>query len=383
MLAVEHPHLQHHHHFAQPFGFDSSFDDSGPDFNMNSYSSFDSVPSFGPLPYPTFDHPSFYVDTPPESFQSEMHRSSSLNGSLKPSSHHSSELPPSTLSSSASGHSIPSAPSSTIGSPYSGHAHPFSHHESWINPNEGLGLGSTLVNQEAFYQDFVGTDLDSELAFGSHDKLSDDFVGECANVSSSRKRSDRLFPGKFSQSPMPSQPSMVPTPSPEPLTIDSILERANSSSTAPSPRSLDSSHVASIDKPTTQSLTSTNQFISPAAPASAGPRVPKIATTSSLAVSLPADHPSARTGQPHMPDAPTPIRPQGGQFQNHFFAQSSGSFMPPLESSCVFPCFSFARRSAHWLAHVVCFNAHPPSEDDANKYSLLQIHRSFKHREPP
>jgi hypothetical protein len=113
----------------------------------------------------------------PKSFKSEMHRSSSLNGSHKPSSHYS------------------------FGSLYSGHAHGFSHQESWVNPDDGLGFSPALVNQEAYYQGFAGTDLDSELAFGSHDKLSDDFVGECANISSTRKRSGSVFPGKFSQSP--------------------------------------------------------------------------------------------------------------------------------------------------------------------------------------
>jgi hypothetical protein len=340
MLAVEHSHQQHH--FAQPFGFDSSFHDSYPDLSMNSYCSFDSIHSIAPLPYSTYENPSFYVETPPESFTPEMHRSSSLNGSLRPSSHHSSELPPSTLSS-ASGHSIPSASSSTVGSPYSGHAHSFSHQEAWVNPSEGLGLSHALVNQEAYYQGFVETDLDSELAFRSHDKLSDDFVGECANISSTRKRSSSLFPGKFSQSPVPLRSSLASSSSPEPLTIDSILERANSSSNAQSPRSLDSSHVTSIDNHRSQPLKSTNLFKSPTIPASACPRIPKGASTPSVAVSLPAaDHPSFRPGQTYMPHAPMPSHQQGGQFQNHFFAQSSGSFMPPLESSCVFPsCLLF------------------------------------------
>jgi hypothetical protein len=368
MLAVEHSHQQHH--FAQPFGFDSIFHDSYPDLSMNSYSSFDSIPSFAPLPYSTYENPSLCVDTPPECFQSEMHRSSSLNGSLKPSSHHSSELPPSTLSS-ASGHSIPSASSSTVGSPYSGHAHSFSHQESWVNPNEGLGLSSTLVNQEAYYQGFVGTDLDSELAFGSHEKLSDDFVGESANLSSNRKRSRSLLPGKFSQSPVPLQSSLASSSSPEPDTIDSILERANSSSNTQSPRSLDSSHVKSIDNDTSQLLKSTNLFKSPTAPASACPRLPKAPTTPAVAVSLPADHPAFRPGHTHMPHVPMPSHQQGGQFQNHFFAQSSGSFMPPLESSCVFPCILFFLLFL-FASRPLVLNITSLADDDANRYSFCR-----------
>jgi hypothetical protein len=330
MLALEHSHQQRH--FAQPFGVDSGLHDSYTDFSMNSYSPFDSMHSFTPLPYSTYDHPSFYVDTPPESFKSEMHQSSPLNGSLKPSSHHSSELPPSTLS-----HSIPSASSSTVGSPYSGHAQSLSHQESWVNPHEGLGLSPALVSQEAFYHGFVGSELDSELTFGSHDKLSDDFVGECANISSARKRAGALFPGKFSSSSVSLQPSLAPTSSPEPLTIDSILERANGSSNAQSPRSLDSSNVTSIDNQGSQSSKSTNRFKSPTIPASACPKIPKDTTTPSGALSPPAVHPNFRSGQSYMPHAPMPSHQSGRQFQSHFFAQSSGSFMPPLESSCVFP----------------------------------------------
>src|SRR2546423_6042437 len=238
MLAFEHSHQQHR--FAQPIGFDLTSQDSCLDLSMNSYTSFDSIPTFNPLPYSGLENPSFYVDTPPESFHSEMHRSASLNGNLKPASHHSSELPSSTLSS-GSGHSIPSGSSSAVGSPYSGHGHTLSHHESWINSNDGLGLSPPLVSQEAYYQAFGATELDSDLAFGSRDKLSDDFVGEYANISSARKRPNSLFPGNISQSPVPLQSSLGSSSSPEPSTIDSILERANNSSRAPSPRSFDSS----------------------------------------------------------------------------------------------------------------------------------------------
>ena len=228
-----------------------------------------------------------------------------------------------------------------MGSPYSGHAHSFSHQESWVNSNDGLGLGSALVNQEAYYQGFVGTDLDSELAFGPRDKLSDDFVGECANISSTRKRSGSLFPGKFSQSPVPLQSPRAPSSSPEPLTIDAILERANGSSTTQSPRPQSSSQVTSIDNERSQSQKPPNLFKSPTTPASACPRTSKVATTLPAAISLPADHPSLRPGQTSMPHASTPSHHHAGQFQNHFFAQSSGSFVPPLESSCVFPCILF------------------------------------------
>jgi len=339
MLAIEHSHQQRH--FTQPFGYDSGFHDSYPDFSMNSYSAFEPVHGFAPLPYSTYENPSFYMDTLPEGFKSDMQRSSSLTGSLKPASHHSSELPPSTLSS-ASGHSIPSASSSAVGSPYSGHAHTSSHHESWVNSNEGLGLGSALVNQEAYYQGFVGTDLDPELAFGPHDKLSGDFVGECAKISSTRKRSGSPFPGQFSQSPVPLKSSLALSSSPEPLTIDAILERANSSSATQSPRPLASSQVTSIDDEKNQSLKPTNPFKSPTTPASACPRTSKVATTLPATISLLADHLGLRPGQTFMPHASTPSHHQTGPFLNHFFAQSSGSFVPPLESSCVFfPCILF------------------------------------------
>jgi hypothetical protein len=387
MLAIEHSHQEHH--FTQPFGYESNFHDSYADPSMNSYSAFEPIHSFTHLPYSTYESPSFYMDTPLEGFKSEMQRSSSSTGSLKPASHHSSELPPSTLSS-ASGHSIPSASSSTVGSPYSGHAHSFPHQESWINPNEGLGLGSALVNQEAYYQGFVGTDLDSELAFGRpHDKLSDDFVGECTNISSTRKRSDSLFPGKFSQSPVPLQSSLASSASPEPLTIDAILERANSSSTSQSPRPQASSQVTSIDNERSQSLKPPNLFKSPTTPASACPRTSKVATTPPAAINQPADRPSLRPGDTSLPHASTPSHHQAGPFQNHFFAQSSGSFVPPLESSCVFFLVSlFFPTNCSFIClppsppkNLFRLKPHPLAMSNANKYLLEQIHHLFKRRE--
>jgi hypothetical protein len=65
------------------------------------------------------------------------------------------------------------------------------------------------------------------------------------------------------------------------------------------------------------------------------PKNPKGTTTPSIGVAVPADHPSFCPGQPYMRNAPKSSHQHGGQFQNHFFAQSSGSFMPLLESSCV------------------------------------------------
>jgi hypothetical protein len=293
---------------------------------MNSYGSLDSIHAFAPLPYSLYENPSFYFDTPPENFQSEMYRSASLNGSLKPSSHHSSEFPPSTLSS-ASGHSISSASSYAVGPPYSGHAHTFSHQESWVNPTEGLG-------QNACYQGFVGMDLDSELAFGSHDKLSDDFLGECANLSSARKSSGCVFLGEFSSIPVPLQPSL--TPSPEPLTIESILERANSSSITQSPQSPDPSHVMSIDKERRQSMKPTSLFKPSTTPASACPRIPKVLQHLPLELPWPPITQSSALDSPTCQMSPSPVTNMEDSFRIIFFAQSSGSFMPPLESSCVF-----------------------------------------------
>ena len=283
----------------------------------------------------------------------------------------------------ASGHSIPSASSSTVGSPHSGHAHSFSHHEPWVNFNEGLGLGSALVSQEAYYQGFVGTDLDSELAFGPRDKLSDDFVGECAKISSTRKRSGSPFPGKFSQSPVPLKSSLASSSSPEPLTIDAILERANSSSATQSPRPLASSQVTSIDNERSQSVKPTNLFKSPTIPASACPRTSKIATTLPTTISLLADHLGLRPGQTLIPHASTPSHHQAGQFLNHFFAQSSGSFVPPLESSCVFffLAFFFSYHCSYLLAKLFRLKPHPLAMSHANRLSLKQIHRLSKRRE--
>ena len=345
MLAFEHPH--HQHHFAQQSGWDSSIYEPRPSLSMNSHLSFDSYDHVASFPYSVYENPSLYVDAPQENYRFEMHRSASYNAGLKPASHHSAELPPSTLSS-ASGQSVASASSSTVGSPYSSHAHTFSQQEPWISSNEGLGLGPAIVNHEGDIQGFVSGDLDADFTYGSNYKIPEDFVGECTKLSSPRKQSSNLFPGNVSQSPVPLPSPLASSSSSETLTIDSILDQANSTS-APntaqitqSSRSFSSSPVSPIDHRRTHS-SSTKVFKSPTIPASACPRTPKPvpqtsypATTASAAISLLDGHPSFRPEQTIIPQAPMPAHHHGGHFQSHFFAQSSGSFLPPLESSCVF-----------------------------------------------
>lgn len=344
MLAFEQYRQQHH--FVQQSMLDSNVYEPHPDFSMDSYNSFESAHDLACLPYAMYENPALYVDAPQDNFRFEMHRSSSINGSLKPSSNHSAELPPSTLSS-VSGRSLPSASSSTVGSPFLANAHSFSHQKPWINSNEGLGLGPAIVGHEGYIHGFVGSDLDSELTFGSNDRISEDFVGECTNISSTRKKPSSLFPGNFSQSPVPLPSSLALISSPETLTIDSILARANSTSTCGTPqtihslRSFSSSPVSPLDVRRTRS---SSVFKSPTTPASACPRTPKNpghasypAATATPAINLPQGLPSLRPEQASMPQAHTLQYNQGGHFQSHFFSQSSGSFMPPLESSCVFP----------------------------------------------
>ncbi len=363
MLAFEHP--PHQHHFAQQSGWDSSIYEPRPALSMNSHHSFDTYHNVASFPYSIYENPSLYVDAPQDSYRFEMHRSASFNTGLKPASHHSAELPSSTLSS-ASGQSVPSASSSTVGSPYSSHAHTLSQQETWINSNEGLGLGPAIVSHEGDIQGFVTGDLDSDFTFGSNYKIPEDFVGECAKISFPRKQSSSLFPGNVSQSPVPLPSPLALSSSPETLTIDSILDRANSTS-APntaqiiqSSRSFSSSPVSPIDHRRTQS-SSTKVFKSPTIPASACPRTPKPvprtsypAATASAAISPPDGHPSFRSEQAIIPQAPMPAHQHGGHFQNHFFAQSSGSFMPPLESSCVFPSCGPLLSSFSSFCHRIC-----------------------------
>jgi hypothetical protein len=334
MLAFEHSHRQQ---FFNPYSnFEANIENPYPGLDMNIYNNIEQSTDFSALPFSFYENPTLFIEAPLDNFKYGMHRSASSNGSVKQASQHSSELLPSLLSS-ASQPSVHSASSSTVGSPYSGHSHPISHHDSWAS-NQGLGLTPTIVNHESYTHEFVSTDPDPELAFATHDKFSGNFVSESTDLSSCHKRSS-TFPVAVTQS-LSLPPNAPFSTSPEPLSIDSFLELSNKSPISaqsfshPPATPVENGNLSKKSNPT---------FKSPTTPASAHSRRPSAVSPSlsrpSAAQSAPQTSlavPAPAAGPQPFHNVAAPVPQHANQFQSHFFAQSSGNFIPPLESSCSF-----------------------------------------------
>jgi hypothetical protein len=340
MLSFEHSRRQ------EPFSQFYHFEAQGThqDFNMNN-EAFHNAATFAALPFSYYENPTLFVEGPPKAFDYES-RSPSAYSSQHQTSH---DFPPSLLSS-ASGPSVPSASSSTTGSPYSAHAQTASTQDTW-NSQHGLGFDPTIINHEVFPPEYVGAGIDPELSFATADKIHGTFVGECADLSSFQKRSSSSLTNPPSSSLSVAHQVRI-TASPEPLTIDSILDRASAASAVergrpnltrdgpPGPIRRESSSVRPSD----------SVFKSPTTPASAHTRNTSSKSPTAHASVHAASYPPAVSSTPmtyqlcqqQSPSSP-PTQQHGHHFQNHFFAQSSGSFMPPLESSCSFsPCAIFS-----------------------------------------
>ena len=301
------------------------------DLNMNN-ESFQNAATFASLPFSYYENPSLFVEAPQNTFDYET-RSHSSHSSHQQILH---DFPPSLLSS-ASGPSIASASSSTIGSPYSVHAQTVSSQDTWRS-HHGLGFDPAIVNHEVFPPEYVGAGIDPELSFATSDKLHGSFVGECADLSSFQKRSSN-FPVTVSSSSLSIPHQVRITASPEPLSIDSILDRASAASAAErgSANLIRDGPPGPIIRENSSVLPSGGVFKSPTTPASAQVRINS--STAHASVHAASYPPTAtrmsRTPQQSTPSSP-PTQQHGNHFQTNFFAQSSGSFMPPLESSCSF-----------------------------------------------
>ncbi|KIW23149.1 uncharacterized protein PV07_11371 [Cladophialophora immunda] len=327
MLALEHSRRQQ---FDPGYDFEQSIQAPFPGLTMDAYDSADPMINFHPLPYSFFDNPSMFATAPMQSLKQEMPPFQ--------------DLPPALISS-GSAASIPSASSSTVGSPYSGPSHTVSSQDGFDRTASSFGLGvmPAIVNHEAFSQDILGTSMEAELSLGSHEKLPDSFVGECADLSSShpRPQTGAIFKA---QSVQPLSSSIIA--SPESLSIHTFFDQGVS--TAPSVAS-HSGFSTATQSPSSEQTRSTPTFKSPTTPASACSR--QFSVVSPIkARSFPPTSRSqtAPVFHPHMlsHDAPAASQQQQhhrSRFQSHFFAQSSGNFMPPLETS--YPSLIHASRS--------------------------------------
>jgi hypothetical protein len=320
MLALEHSRRQH---FDQAYDLEHSIQGPFPGLTMDMYESTETLSNFHPMPYSFFENPSMFATAPMQAIKQEMH--------------HFQELPPALVSSSGSAHSIPSASSSTVGSPYTGPSHAIMMQDGYDHSAASFGLGvmPTIVNPEVFSQDILGNAIDAELSLSGHEKLPDSFVGECADLSFSQPRSTAVAPPKTQyMQPLSSSPPTRCLPlasSPQALSIDTFSNRP--------PSSVSSAPSTLVFSPATEQKRPAPTFKSPTTPASACSR-------QSLLVSpvnsrrLPTPSRAQTNPGLHTPMAPhrfanvVPQQHRVKPFQSHFFAQSSGNFMPPLETSC-------------------------------------------------
>ena len=335
MLAVEQS--RQHHFQSQPYELET---DDQLLFDMNAYNTFDTSSSYASLPY-YFENPALFVEAPQEDTKYDLNRLASSGGNFHTISHIHAEHPLS-LVSSASGPSLPSASSSTVGSPHSGHSHPVSAPESWISAGHFAAIPA-VVNPEGYFGDFAGVDVGVDNSFLTRGKLPDDFVGECADLSSFSKRSSdfSINNSRQSRSSQPQQPTFSASP------VSASVETFGlNNASAPAPITADTknflqSSIVRVKKESESSTRSDRVFKSPTTPASARSRTPStsspVTARASKAIPKAVVHSGASASYP-TPSRPTmsPMQQHGTPFQQHFFSQSSGNFMPPLESSCSF-----------------------------------------------
>ena len=346
MLAVEQSrrHQLRSHPYDHETGTQLAFD-------MNAYTTCDSSSTYASLPYSYWENSALFVEAPLEDTKYDLNRSISSTGSFHHIPHIQADHPLSLISS-TSGPSLPSASSSTVGSPHSGHSHPVSAPESWISAGH-FSANPVIVNHEDFGDFSSGIDIGVDHSFVTPGKLPDDFVGECADLSSFSKRSSAFPTNNSFQSPS-SQQRPPFSSSPEPMSIERFgaNNRAASAASAVDSNPFLQSSVARIKKESDPSTRSDGVFKSPTTPASARSRTPStcspVAARATKAASKPVVQGGAPTSYP-TPSSPatSPMQQHASQFQTHFFSQSSGNFMPPLESSCSFPLPSNSPMSSH------------------------------------
>ena len=337
-----------------------------PDIFTSTYTSYPNMPVFS-AQTASYDTPQLVVDGPKDStipVQPRYTSSTSPSNSMS----HPLEHAPSVLSTA----SAQSTASSADGSPYPRATHNLSGQDLRMDPHAGLCIEPSLDYNEAYCHDpYPLPDLESEhIPYDS--KYPGNFVGESQDISSTLNSSSYVMPSPISpsttsRSPVSStfpSPSMGPDISAGPLniTIDTILEEANdkfgtpASTTSPASASSSMRQYALTTHPVHPGRSPEGGvvgFRSPATPASA---VSPFASRASSPFAV-RQHEAQRrsSGSPSIvrTRSTPPIsyrahpyeRPsfekstsqgQRVDYQTPFFNQSSGRFIPPLESSCWF-----------------------------------------------
>jgi hypothetical protein len=230
----------------------------------------------------------------------------------------------------ASGPSVPSASSSAIGSPYMGAAQGFQ--EPWVdNPPYTSGLSPSTLLPE-----FIGCGVDTEtpLSPEKYPTNPHNFVGECDRISSSIKSPSTVSLSRLQCSePVSASPCSIPfsggaPPKSPRFSVSASGSMASSTTPVPTFRS---------PGPPSPELPFRRRSLQPLVPSSGTKQ--------------------ARTSASLSPETPksTPV-PFHGHFQHSFFSQSSGNFVPPLESSCrFFHCPLFCTFNVSSLAFSILF----------------------------
>lgn len=298
-------------------------------------------------------------------------------GSPSPSISQSFDQPPSILSS-TSGASAQSTASSAVGSPYPHDTSQVSGHENWSESHQGLGIAPGISQLEGYGTElFPLTDLSSEVVFDEDKFSSSSFVGESSKIFSSLVSSrTALVPASISSSFPQSLKSALCA---SPLALDtSVATRILAIDTIPAEHRI-RTRTSITDPDSANSTDFSSKFIgnngsfhrpifsspvqdvfkSPTTPASAMPPfASRVAppsgsrpdeTSSSYVVSsvdsITQRHSSScsQLARSHArPNKPSSRQAHSHFNQSHssFFAQSSGRFIAPLESSCWFSLFT-------------------------------------------
>lgn len=351
----------------------------------SSYEHYPSIPAYSSAAYYNTPHYLF------ESAKSQDHHGFTPAGSPCPSISQALDHPPSTTLSSASGASVQSTASSAVGSPYSHATHNLPSQDQWTESHHGLGIASGVVHSNnGFGQDMPQwSGMENELIFDSS-KLQDSFVGESENISSSPMSptcsaplsvspcsASQTFASGFSFPPQAMAPTSLGNG--RNVTIDTILEEVNStiqsSPCTTSPTSACSTSASPVCAPINRGSLSSprgaRSFRSPATPASAispsfpnpaysprsrqpGLRRPSVTSSNKSR----AQRTSVSPTEMYSPyTRPLPVPEYHEQFSfvqssSPFFGQSSGRFIPPLQSSCWFSLCILSLFSALFILSV-------------------------------
>ena len=331
MLELEHQH-QGGQYLDQEYAFEQNVHGL---YNMSQYEQQEFLAKFHALPFSYHEKPSMFFSAPLQMKQ-DLHSTLEMP--------HSVSIP-----------SIGSASSSTVGSPYSGPSHTMTSHDvrdgipvfDRLNPLYGLGVLPTIINNnnnDAFTLDMYSLPPETEAVILSHDKLRDTFVGECADLSYLQSQSSTI--AQYASPPVaPNAPdapirasgalrhiSLAPSPV---LTLDTSLNNGSPRGTSASASVASTSVVPYTLQSPTPPLFSTPTFKSPTTPASA-----RRGHTNATRQSKTHQRSPSLTRTAHMNDQDFRnnnrhnTTPPLTRFQSHFFAQSSGNFVQPLETAC-------------------------------------------------